>query len=318
MDTLSSSRLSRLIDMARPCPVLRMGVVHPCDILALSGALAAAETGLIVPVLVGPEKRMRAMAAANGLSLQDAEIVDAPHSHAAAEQAVAMARTGAVGALMKGSLSTEELMQAVVDHDKGLRTDRRMSHIFVMDAPPYKWPLLITDAGLNIAPDLVVKRDICQNAIWLAQDLGVSEPKVALLAATEKVNPHMPATLDAAALCKMAMRGQITGGVLEGPLALDNAVSKEAAKIKGIASPVAGDADILVVPNIEAGNMLAKELEYLASAGAAGLVVGARVPIVLTSRADGVGSRRASAALALLAAEGEKTRLAAKRAKLGG
>jgi len=274
----------------------------------------AAQEGLIVPILVGPESKIRAVAEAAHISLSNYEIVPAPYSHAAAAQAVALAREGKVDALMKGSLHTDELMSAVVDHEHGLRTDRRMSHVYVMDAPSYKWPLLITDAALNIAPSLTDKFYICQNAIYLAHDLGLVEPKVALLAATETVNENMPATIDAAALCKMAERGQINGGILDGPLAFDNAISFEAAKIKGIVSAVAGQADILVVPCIEAGNMLAKELDYLAAAESAGIVLGARVPIILTSRADNTCSRVVSAALAILTLAGEKARLAAKNA----
>jgi phosphotransacetylase/acyl dehydratase len=305
-------RLRQLIEKAKRLPPLRTAVAHPCDDVSLQGADAAASEGIIVPVLVGPEAKIRAAAKAAGISLEKYEILDAPHSHAAAALAVALAHDGKVDAVMKGSLHTDELMSAAVDREHGLRTDRRMSHVFVMDVPSYKWPLLITDAALNIAPTLAEKRDICQNAINLAHDLGLSMPKLALLAATEEVSADMPATIDAAALCKMAERGEITGGLLDGPLAFDNAINAEAARIKGIASPVAGCADILVVPNIEAGNMLAKELDYLAAAESAGLVLGARVPIVLTSRADHAHARLASAALAVLSAAGEKTRLDAK------
>ncbi len=273
---------------------------------------AAAEEGLIIPVLIGNADKIHAAAKSAGISLADYEIISVPHSHAAAAKAVELARDGKVDALMKGSLHTDELMSAVVDHDHGLRTDRRMSHVYVMDVPSYKWPLLITDAALNIAPTLMDKLHICQNAIYLAHDLGLPEPKVAILAATEEVCVSMPPTLDAAILCKMAERGQITGGILDGPLAFDNAINAQAVHIKQIISNVAGDADILVVPCIEAGNMLAKELEYLAAAESAGIVLGARVPIIMTSRADNTCARMASAALAILSVVGEKARLAAK------
>lgn len=273
---------------------------------------AAAQEGLIIPLLIGNADKIHAVAKSANISLANFEIISVPHSHAAASKAVELARDGRVDALMKGSLHTDELMSAVVDHDQGLRTDRRMSHVYVMDVPSYKWPLLITDAALNIAPSLVDKLHICQNAIYLAHDLGLPEPKVAILAATEEVCVSMPATIDAAALCKMAERGQIVGGTLDGPLALDNAINARAAHIKRITSNVAGDADILVVPCIEAGNMLAKELEYLAAAEAAGIVLGAHVPIILTSRADNACARMASAALAILTVVGEKARKATK------
>jgi len=305
-------RLRLLIEKAKLLPALRTAIVHPCDSVSLLGMDLAAREGLIIPVLVGPEARIREAAEKANISLAPYEIITAPHSHAAALQAVQLVHEGKVDALMKGSLHTDELIGAGVDHDKGLRTDRRMSHVFVMDVPSYKWPLLITDAALNIAPSLMDKRDICQNAIDLAHDLGLENPNVALLAATEEVQANMPATLDAAALCKMAERGQITGGVLDGPLAFDNAISAEAARIKGIQSPLAGKADILVVPTIEAGNMLAKQLDYLAAAESAGLVVGAKVPIILTSRADHEHARLASAALALLSVNGDKRRAKAK------
>ena len=273
---------------------------------------AAAQEGLIIPLLIGNADKIHIAARIANIALTNYEIISVPHSHAAASKAVELVRDGKVDALMKGSLHTDELMSAVVDHDHGLRTDRRMSHVYVMDVPSYKWPLLITDAALNIAPSLVDKLHICQNAIHLAHDLGLPGPKVAILAATEEVCVSMPATIDAAALCKMAERGQIMGGTLDGPLALDNAINVRAAHIKRITSTVAGDADILVVPCIEAGNMLAKELEYLAAAEAAGIVLGARVPIILTSRADNTCSRIASAALAILTVVGEKTRKATK------
>ncbi len=280
-----------------PIPTI---LVHPCDKTSLGGALAAKQAGLIVPILVGPKARIGAVASEIGASLDDIEIIDAPHSHAAAARAVKLIREGRAEALMKGALHTDELMRAVLARDTGLRTERRVSHVFALDVPHYPKPLLMTDAAINIAPDLGDKRDIVQNAIDLAHSLGIATPKVAILAAVETVYPHFSATVDAAALCKMAERGQITGGVLDGPLAFDNAISAEAARIKGIQSPVAGDADILVTPDLEAGNMLAKQLQYLAGADAAGIVLGARVPIMLTSRADGEQARLASAAIAQL------------------
>jgi phosphate acetyltransferase len=311
VEVLHHNRLRLLIEQAKSLPPLRTAVVHPCDDVSLIGAVNAADEGLIIPVLVGPESKIRAAAESAQVSLKDYEIVDVQHSHAAAIQAVSMARDGKVGALMKGSLHTDELMSATLHRELGLRTESRMSHVFVMDVPTYKWPLLITDAALNIAPDLLTKRDICQSAIYLAHDLGLAKPKVALLAATETISIQMQATLDAAALCKMADRGQIKGAILDGPLAFDNAISAEATRIKHITSAVAGEADILMVPNIEAGNMLAKQLDYLAAAESAGIVLGARVPIILTSRADYPHARRASAALAVLSAAGTKARAAA-------
>ncbi|MEY2734976.1 MAG: hypothetical protein RLZ58_385 [Pseudomonadota bacterium] len=295
------ARLAALLQRVAGVPALRCAVVHPCDAGSLQGALDAAAAGLIVPVLVGPRARIQSVAHDAGLSLQGAEIVDVPHSHAAAERAALMAVRGEVEILMKGSLHSDELLSAVLAQP-GLRTGRRMSHVFRFDVPLYPKPLMVTDAALNIAPTLADKADIVRNAIDLAHLMGVAQPKVALLAAVETVNPAMPSTLDAAALCKMADRGQITGGLLDGPLAFDNAISARAAEIKGIHSPVAGDADILVVPDIEAGNMLAKQLEYLAGAMGAGIVVGARVPIALTSRADSANTRVASAVLAVMLA----------------
>ena len=274
-------------------------VVHPCDAPSLTAAIDAAKAGLIVPVLVGPEARIRAAALAAGIDIAPFRIVAAPHSHAAAETAVALARPGEVAALMKGSLHTDELMHEVASDTLGLRTGRRISHVYVMDVPTYPKPLMITDAAINIAPSLEDKRDICQNAIDLARVLGVSLPKVAILAAVETVSARMPSTLDAAALCKMADRGQITGGLLDGPLAFDNAIDPAAAATKRIISAVAGRADILLVPDLEAGNMLAKQLSFLASADAAGIVLGARVPIILTSRADSLRTRMASCAVAV-------------------
>lgn len=294
------ARYRELIDATHALAPVRMAVVHPCDALSLGGALEAASQGLIAPILVGPRGRIEQAAAEAGRSLDRVEIVDAPHSHAAAERAVALIREGGAEALMKGKLHTDELMDAVVSREKGLRTERRISHVFVLDVPHYPKPLFITDAAINIFPDLDTKRDIVQNAIDLAHALGVARPKVAILSAVETVYPKIPSTIDAAALCKMWDRGQITGGELDGPLAFDNAVSKAAAEAKGIASEVAGDADILIAPDLEAGNMIAKQLVHLAGAESAGIALGARAPIVLTSRADGVMSRLASAAMAQL------------------
>ncbi len=289
-----------LIASAHDLEPLVMAVVHPCDKLSLTGALEARSQGLITPLLVGPRAKIEAAADENGLSLEGVEIIDAPHSHASALRAVELVREGRAQSMMKGKLHTDEIMGAVVSREKGLRTDRRMSHVFVLDVPSYPKPLFITDAAINIAPDLSTKRDIVQNAIDLVQTLGVAIPKVAVLAAIETVDPAMPATVDAAGLYTMAARKQITGGIVEGPFAFDNAISKRAAETKGIASNIAGDVDILMVPDLESGNMLAKQLVYLAGAEAAGIVLGAQVPIVLTSRADGVLARLASAALAVL------------------
>ncbi|HZP93138.1 MAG TPA: bifunctional enoyl-CoA hydratase/phosphate acetyltransferase [Burkholderiales bacterium] len=297
-----SNRFERLIERANGLEPIRMAVVHPCDRESLSGAIAAAQAGLILPVLVGPEEKIRAAAGQAGTDLSRYEIVNVEHSHAAAAAAVVLAREGRVDALMKGSLHTDELMAEVLADDSGLRTARRASHVFLMDVPSYPKPLLITDAAINIDPDLDAKRDIVQNAIDLALVLGIAQPKVAILSAVETVTPKLRSTLDAAALCKMSERGQISGGVLDGPLAFDNAISLAAAKTKGIASAVAGQADILVAPDLESGNMIAKQLEYLADAQSAGVVLGARVPIVLTSRADPARARIASCAVALLLA----------------
>ena len=293
-------KYERLLGMAKSLPALRTVVAHPCDKSSLAGAVEAARLGLLVPLLVGPAARIRGAAAEAGLDISPYEIVDASHSHAAAECAVALVREGRAAALMKGSLHTDELMGAVVDRQKGLRTSRRLSHCFIMDVPAYAEPLIITDAAINIAPTLEEKVDIVQNAIELAQAMGMAKPLVAILSAMETVNPKVPSTLEAAALCKMADRGQITGGVLDGPLALDNAINAEAARIKGISSAVAGQANVLVVPDLDAGNMLAKSLSFLARADAAGIVLGARVPIMLTSRADSVEARLASCAVAVL------------------
>jgi phosphate acetyltransferase len=289
-----------LIASCRARTPLRTAVVHPCDESSLIGALEAVSLGLIEPVLIGPEYRIRALAEELHLNLGTLEVVDVPHSHAAAEKAVQMVRGGDAQALMKGSLHTDELMTEVVRKEVGLRTARRMSHVFVMDVPTYPKPLFITDAAINISPTLEDKADIVQNAIELAIALGVERPKVAILSAIETISSKIPSTIDAAALCKMAERGQINGGVLDGPLALDNAISHEAASLKHINSAVAGEADILLVPDLEAGNMLAKELSFLANADAAGIVLGARVPIILSSRADNLRSRLASCAVAVL------------------
>ena len=299
----------RLIERCKSLDAIPCAVVHPCDEGALRGALVAAGERLIVPILVGPAGRIRAVANECQLSLDGLVIVDAPHSEAAAEAAVALARAGKVEALMKGSLHTDELMKAVVKKDTGLRTSRRISHCFVMDVPALEQPLVITDAAINIAPTLQDKVHIIQNAIDLAQILGRDRPKVAVLSAMETVNPEVPSTIEAGALCKMADRGQITGGIIDGPLALDNAIDLTAARIKRIESPVAGQADILLVPDLEAGNMLAKSLTFLAGADAAGIVVGARVPIILTSRADSLLARQASCAVAVLVAHSRRSHL---------
>ena len=294
------TRFHDMLERTRGMQAIRTAVAHPCDEASLSGAMDAYAEDLIVPILIGPRTKIEAVAANTGISLEGVQIVDAPHSHAAAKIAVELVTKGEADALMKGALHTDELMTEVLKKEAGLRTERRLSHIYVMDVSHYSKPLLITDAAINIHPDLACKRDIVQNAIELAQALEIDTPKVALLSAVETVNANIPSTLDAAALCKMADRGQITGGILDGPLAFDNAISAEAAKIKGIVSPVAGDADILLAPDLEAGNMMAKQLMYLAGADAAGLVLGASVPIILTSRADDALTRLASATLAQL------------------
>ncbi|MHA3902073.1 bifunctional enoyl-CoA hydratase/phosphate acetyltransferase [Castellaniella sp. WN] len=293
--------LRTLLGHARGRDPIRVAVAHPCDEISLRAALDARSEGLIDPILVAPRTRLEQAAQALGASLDGLDVRDVPHSHAAADLAVALARTGEVEALMKGSLHTDELMGAVVRAD-GLRTKRRVSHCYLMQTPQYPRPFIITDAAINIAPTLEQKADIIRNAIDLAHAIGVEQPRVAILAAVETVSAAMPATLDAAALCKMADRGQISGGRLDGPLAFDNAVSLAAAHIKGIRSDVAGRADILVAPDLESGNMLAKQLMYLGDAASAGIVLGARVPIILTSRADTYESRIASCALALLLA----------------
>ncbi len=293
-------RFRDLMQRARGGAPVATAIAHPCDVASLAAALEAAEVGLIRPILVGPRAKIDRAAAEAGLDISGLERVDAPHSDAAAAAAVALVREGRADLLMKGSLHSDELLHAVLAEGSGLRTKRRLSHVYLMDVPRYHKPLLITDAAVNIAPSLEDKRDIAQNAIDLARDMGIAMPKVAILAAVEVVNEAMVATLDAAALCKMADRGQITGALVDGPLAFDNAISREAAREKGIVSQVAGDPDILLVPDLEAGNMLAKQLSFLAGADAAGVVLGARVPIVLTSRADAKRTRLASCAIAVL------------------
>jgi phosphate acetyltransferase len=300
MPSRQHEKYNRLISAAKNVPPLATAVAHPCDETSLRGALEAAEAGLISPILVGPKTKIEGVAQTLSLNLAAAEIVDAPHSHAAAEKAVELVRTGKAELLMKGSLHTDELLAEVVKRETGIRTGRRISHVFVMDVPGHPHTLFITDAAVNIAPDLDAKRDIIQNAIDLFAGLGLGVPKVAILSAVETVTTSIPSTIEAAALCKMSDRGQITGGELDGPLAFDNAISPEAARIKGIKSPVAGQAQILVVPDLEAGNMLAKNLSFLSRADAAGIVLGARVPIILTSRADNVMTRMASCAVATL------------------
>ncbi|MCZ0813188.1 MAG: bifunctional enoyl-CoA hydratase/phosphate acetyltransferase [Pseudomonadota bacterium] len=289
-----------MLARAQALDPMATAVVHPCNKASLEGALQARDLGVLVPILVGPAARIRSVAEENDLDITGLEIVDTPHSHAAAEAAADLVRTGAARALMKGALHTDEVMSAVVSRTGGLRTERRMSHVYVMDVPTYPKPLIITDAAINIAPDLETKADIIQNAIDLARAVGNDLPKVAILSAVETVNARMQSTIEAAALCKMADRGQITGGLLDGPLAFDNAISMRAVATKSIVSPVAGQADILVAPDLEAGNMIAKQLMYLAGAEAAGVVLGARVPIILTSRADDAKTRLASAAIAAL------------------
>ena len=296
----SRVKFERLIAAAQSIPAQVCAVAHPCDATSLRAALEATQLGLIKAILVGPRARIEAVAQQESLDISDLELIDSPHSHASADQAVTLVREGRATLLMKGSLHTDELMQAVVNTQTGLRTGRRLSHVFIMDVPTYPDPLFITDAAINITPDLSCKVDIVQNAIDLHLALGLGTPKVAILSAVEQINPKMPTTIEAAALCKMADRGQITGGILDGPLAMDNAISPEAAAMKGLNSPVAGHAQILVVPDLEAGNMLAKNLSFLAGALAAGIVLGARVPIILTSRADSREARLASCAVAAI------------------
>jgi phosphate acetyltransferase len=301
-----TGKYEQLLERCTNLEPVPTAVAHPCDASSLSGAVEAAELGLIVPILVGPLAKITETAKALGIDLGRFRIVDAPHSHSSAAKAVELIREGSAEVLMKGSLHTDELMSAIVARDGGLRTGRRISHAFIMDVPTYHKVLIVTDGAINIAPVLEDKVDICQNAIDLAIALGRERPKVAILAAVETVTSKMPATIDAAALCKMAERGQITGAVLDGPLAFDNAISQQAATTKGIRSDVAGDPDILLVPDLEAGNILAKQLSFLAKADSAGMVLGAKVPVVLTSRADSVRSRIASCAVAMLVAHARR------------
>jgi len=304
--TTGTWKYESLLERCKPLAAIPTAVAHPCEATALSGAVEAANLGLIVPILVGPADKIKEIAAAEGLNIDAFQIEDTPHSHASAKRAVEFIREGKAEILMKGSLHTDELMSAIVARDIGLRTNRRISHAFIMDVPTYHKVLIVTDAAINIAPTLEDKVDICQNSIDLAISLGRHQPKVAILAAVETVTSKMPSTIDAAALCKMSERGQITGGILDGPLAFDNAISKEAAITKRIDSPVAGDPDILLVPDLEAGNILAKQLSFLAKADSAGMVLGARVPVILTSRADSVRVRIASCAVAMLVAHARR------------
>jgi phosphate acetyltransferase len=300
------AKYRRLIETCKALAPTPTAVAHPCDQTSLEGATEAAKIGLIAPILVGPRERIRSVAASNGIDLSGMQMVDAPYSEAAAAAAVQLVREGKAEALMKGSLHTDELMAAVVKRDTGLRTARRVSHCFVMDVPGHDQALIITDAAVNIAPTLEDKADILQNAIDLAHALGVQEVRVAILSAMETINPKVPSTVEAAALCKMVDRHQITGALVDGPLALDNAINLQAAQIKKIDSPVAGRANVLLVPDLEAGNMLAKSLSFLAGADAAGIVLGARVPVILTSRADSVMTRMASCAVATLVAKAQR------------
>ena len=299
-------KYQRLLDFCKSLPPTPTAVAHPCDESALRGAVDAAHLGLIAPILVGPRARIEAVARKHNIDLGGLPIVDAPYSEASAARAVELVREGKAEALMKGSLHTDELMGAVVKRETGLRTARRVSHCFVMDVPSYAETLIITDAAVNIAPTMEDKVHIIQNAIDLAHALRFPEVRVAILSAMETINPKVPSTIEAGALCKMADRGQITGAILDGPLALDNAISLESVKIKKIDSPVAGRANVLVVPDLEAGNMLAKSLSFLAGADAAGIVLGARVPIILTSRADSVTTRLASCGIAALVAQARR------------
>jgi phosphate acetyltransferase len=301
-----TSKYERLIARAKEVPPATTIVAHPCDETSLRGPVQAAEAGIIVPILVGPAKKISAVAREHGIDIDRFEIVDAPHSEAAAAKAVALIHESRGELLMKGSLHTDELMREVTSSKTGLRTARRISHVFIMDVPTHSETLFVTDAAINIFPDLDTKRDIIQNVIDLFTQVGLGTPRVAILSAVETVTSKIPSTIEAAALCKMADRGQITGGILDGPLAFDNAISPEAARIKGIKSDVAGRAQILVVPDLEAGNMLAKNLALMAKADSAGIVLGARVPIVLTSRADSVRSRMASCAAAVLYAHARR------------
>lgn len=308
MRRTGTGKYERLLERCASLEPVPTAVAHPCEATALAGAVEAAKKCLIVPILVGPAAKIEEAAELANLDLGGLQIIDAAHSHASAAKAVGLVREGRAEILMKGSLHTDELMSAIVSREGGLRTGRRISHVFVMDVPTYHKVLVVTDAAINIAPTLEDKVDICQNAIDLAVSLGLEKPKVAILAAVETVTSRMPATIDAAALCKMSERGQIKGGVLDGPLAFDNAISRQAAETKGIASDVAGDPDILLAPDLEAGNILAKQLSFLANADSAGLVLGARVPVILTSRADSVRSRIASCAVAVLVAHARRGR----------
>ncbi len=308
VDEPTHEKYDRLIELARTLPPVSAAVAHPCDESSLKGTMEAAEAGLINPILVGPKTKIAEIAAKIGWNLDGVEIIDVPHSHASAAKAVELVRNGKAEVLMKGSLHSDELLAEVTKRDTGLRTERRISHVFVMDVPGHPQTLFITDAAVNIFPDLMAKRDILQNAIDLFVGLGLGTPRVAILSAVETVTISIPSTIDAAALCKMADRGQITGGVVDGPLAFDNAISPEAARIKGIKSEVAGRADILLVPDLEAGNMLAKNLTFLSKADAAGIVLGARVPIILTSRADNLRARMASCAVAVAYAHSLRTK----------
>ncbi len=312
--TTLREKYQALIDRAIAAGSVSVAVAHPCDAVSLEGAVGAARMGLIRPILVGPQARIHETARQSGLDISGLPIVDSAHSHDSAAKAVEIVRRGEAEALMKGSLHTDEIMGAVVAHDTGIRTERRISHCFVMDVPGHENALIITDAAVNIVPTLDVKVDIVQNAIDLAHALGVPEVRVAILSAMETVNSKVPSTVEAAALCKMADRGQITGAVLDGPLALDNAISAEAAAVKHIVSPVAGRANVLVVPDLEAGNMLAKSLSFLAGADCAGIVLGARVPVILTSRADSLITRYASCAVAVLMAAARRAQTAAAAA----
>jgi phosphate acetyltransferase len=300
-------KLREILDATKTLEPLPTAVTHPCSDFALRGAIEAAEAGLIDPVLIGPEQKIRSIAEENNINIDDYQIINVEHSHEAAEKAVQLGRSGEVKALMKGSLHTDELMHAVLNKHKGIRSEKRLSHVFAFDVPTYPRPVLVTDAAINISPDLEQMKDIVQNAIDLAHALKISTPKVALLSAVETITKDIDSTLIAAALCKMADRGQITGGLLDGPLAFDNAVSKVATEAKGIISDVAGQADILVAPNLESANILAKQLTYLADAQGAGIVMGARLPIIVTSRADSVMERMASCSLAILYSEYRKS-----------
>ncbi len=308
MSRTGTGKYEELLERCRAYEPVPTAVAHPCEESALAGPLEAAGKGLIIPILVGPKARIEETARKAKIDLGKTEIVDTPHSHASAAKAVELVREGRAELLMKGSLHTDELLAAVVAREGGLRTERRISHVFIMDVPNYHKVLIITDAAINIAPTLEEKADICRNAVELAVMLEVERPKVAILAAVETVTSKMPATVDAACLCKMSDRGQIQGGVFDGPLAFDNAINKEAARIKGIKSEVAGDADILLTPDLESGNILAKNLVFLGGADSAGLVLGARVPIILTSRADSVRSRIASCGVAMIAAHARRAR----------